>query len=65
MLSTSVLKHYYKIEKSTISNPSMEIISQSTWDRLGVTKKYWQSLTNAQRIQLNVEYYDRLDGVAS
>lgn len=60
MLSRTVLKHHYKIHEGNTAPNSIE--TKSTWDRLGITKKHWQSLTNDQRIQMNVEYYDRLDG---
>lgn len=62
MLSRTVLKHQYKTEGDTIASPSMQIVSQSTWDRIGVSKKFWQSLTREQKTEMNIQYYDRLDG---
>jgi hypothetical protein len=60
MLSRTVLKHHYK-DCGSYQAPNLQDTIPS-WERLGFTKKYWKSLTKAQRTELTIQYYDRLDG---
>jgi len=58
MLSRTVLKHHYKDCSSY--NPATD--DRPLYERMGFTKKYWQSLTSSDRTQLRSEYFNRIDG---